>query len=184
MASPEQTPGRARIVVGVDGSPAALAALRWAAAEARRDALGVEAIIAWRPSAPLGPPAGQPPASSQTLQERGEDAERVLDVALGSVDLGGVEVTRRVERGSPHRVLLSAAAEAEAELLVIGGHGGRLSGRLPWSTGQQLIGVAACPVVVVPPHARRPSDERRAHEQSSGAARPAVPLGGSGVLPG
>ena len=182
MASPEQTPRRARIVVGVDGSPAALAALRWAAAEARRDALGVDAVIAWRPSAPLAPPGGQPPASTQTLQERGEDAERVLDIALAAVDLTGVEVTRRVERGSPHRVLLSAAADAE--MLVIGGHAGRLAGRLPWSTGQQLIGVAACPVVVVPPDARPRSEERRSRVHASGSDRPVVPLGGGGMLPG
>ncbi|HXB15821.1 MAG TPA: universal stress protein [Solirubrobacteraceae bacterium] len=142
-----------RIVVGVDGSPASAAALRWAAGEAARHSARLEAVIAWRPaSAALGSPAVHPPASSRTIEEREEDAEAVLEGVLGTVgDLSwdGLEVERRVMRGTPHRVLAEAATGAS--MLVIGGSSGRLAGKKPWSTGQHVVHDAHCPVVVVPP---------------------------------
>jgi nucleotide-binding universal stress UspA family protein len=141
-----------RIVVGVDGSAASTAALRWAAREAARHAARLEAVIAWRPAgAALGSPAAAPPASSRTIEEREEDAEAVLEGVLGAVgELAGdgLEVERRVMKGTPHRVLAEAAAGAS--MLVIGGRSGRLAGKKPWSTGQHLVHDAHCPVVVVP----------------------------------
>ncbi len=141
-----------RIVVGVDGSAASNAALRWAADEAVRRHGRLEAVIAWRPSVALGPPAGHPPASACSIAERAEDAEALLDTALAQVGggqaAGAVEVERRVMRGSPHRVLMEAADGAS--MLVIGGGSGKLAGKLPWSTGRQVVNGARCPVVVVP----------------------------------
>jgi nucleotide-binding universal stress UspA family protein len=140
-----------RIVVGIDGSPASSAALRWAADEAIRRDGRLEAVIAWRPSVASGPPAGRPPASARSLAEREEDAEVLLESALaqlGGVQQGRVEVERKVMRGSPHRVLVEAADGAS--MLVIGGRSGKLAGKLPWSTGQHVVHEAHCPVVVVP----------------------------------
>lgn len=142
-----------RIVVGVDGSAASEAALRWAADEAVRRHGKLQAVIAWRPSVAFGPPAGPPPRASSSLAERAEDAELLLDTALSSIggESGPVEVERRVMRGSPHRVLADAADGAS--MLVIGGRAGKLAGKLPWSTGRQVVHDASCPVVVVPPEA-------------------------------
>jgi nucleotide-binding universal stress UspA family protein len=141
--------GHERIVVGVDGTPAAAAALRWAASEAERHEARLQAVIAWRPPAGLGPPAGHPPATARSsLEERAEDAEVVLEGAVREVERGGVDVERRVMRGSPHRVLVEAADGAS--MLVIGGRSGKLAGKLPWSTGRQVVHDAHCPVVVVP----------------------------------
>jgi len=142
------------IVVGVDGSAAANAALRWAAEEAARRQGRLDAVIAWRPTATFGPPAGHPPASSRTLAEREEDAELMLEEALAQLAANGLQVERRVMRGSPHRVLMEAAEGAS--LLVIGGHSGKLAGKMPWSTGRQLVSEARCPVVVVPPGGAAP----------------------------
>src|SRR4051812_46203796 len=148
----EPVTAQERIVVGVDGSPASGAALRWAAEEASRRHGRLEAVIAWRPRTALGPPAGHPSPSARSLAERAEDAEVVLDGALGQLGDEGANgaVERKVMRGSPHRVLLEAAAGAS--LLVIGGHSGKLAGKLPWSTGQHVVHDAHCPVVVVPPN--------------------------------
>ena len=177
---------RQRIVVGVDGSGASTAALRWAAGEAERHAARLEAVIAWRPAAAISPPGGHAPASARTLQERRADAEAVLDVALTEVASSGIEIERRVMRGSPHRVLLDAGDGAT--MLVIGGRSGKLSGKLPWSTGQQLISDARCPVVVVPPPRAQhvvglnagPRRERSVQDSGAGAAGVAR----SGLLPG
>src|SRR6185437_3601577 len=138
-----------RIVVGVDGTPASAAALRWALREATRSDSQLEAVIAWRPVAALGPPAGHPPASaSSSLEQREEDAEVVLEGALRDLPRDGVGVGRRVMRGSPHRVLVEAADGAS--MLVIGGRSGKLAGKKLWSTGRQVVHDAHCPVVVVP----------------------------------
>ncbi len=145
---------RRRIVVGVDGSEPSQAALRWSLAEAEQRAARVEAVIAWRPSASVAPPAGRPSASTCTIQERHADAEAIVERELREAGPPGVvETQARVMRGSPYRVLLDAARGAE--LLVIGGSSGKLGGKLPWSTGQQLVREAMCPVVVVPARAAR-----------------------------
>jgi nucleotide-binding universal stress UspA family protein len=177
---------RRRIVVGVDGSSASTAALRWAAAEAARHAARLEAVIAWRPAASMSPPGGHPQASARTLQERRADAEAVLDIALREVSSSGVEIERRVMRGSPHRVLLEAGDGAT--MLVIGGHAGKLSGKLPWSTGQHLVRDVRCPLVIVPRsrtggagahEAGAPRRERATENTGGGAAG----VAGAGLPP-
>jgi nucleotide-binding universal stress UspA family protein len=172
---------RERIVAGVDGSPAAKAALRWAVEEAGRRASRLDAVIAWRPNPTIEPPAAHPPLSGCGPPSRREDAETELDLALGEIDVAGVEIERRVMRGSPHRVLLEAAEGAS--MVVVGGRSGKLAGKLPWSTGQQVVLDAPCPVVVVPPAAARTrrGDRREPGERSAG---PAAGVAGGGVLPG
>jgi nucleotide-binding universal stress UspA family protein len=172
---------RQRIVVGVDGSPAAAAALRWATGEAARHAMRLDAVIAWRPSPAIAPPAGHPAASTRTQEERRGDAEAVLEEALAEVDTAAVEVERRVMRGSPHRVLLEASEGAS--LIVIGGHTGKLAGKLPWSTGQQLVHEAECPVVVVPAAAATRIGQPR-QPSAAAEASPGAGVAGGGVLPG
>jgi nucleotide-binding universal stress UspA family protein len=184
MSASVPQPQRQRIVVGVDGSSASTGALHWAAGEARRHGARLEVVIAWRPSAAVAaPPGGHPPASSRTLQEHRADAEAVLDIALGEISTSGIEIDRRAMRGSPHRVLLEASDGAD--MLVIGGRSGKLAGKLPWSTGQQVLSDASCPVVVVPAAAARlaeqhdtePAGESRSAHASAGVV-------GGGVLPG
>ncbi len=170
---------RERIVVGVDGSDASHAALAWALDEARRRAAVLDAVIAWRPTAAIAPPAGHPSASTRSIAERRADAEELLDAALSGCSTEGVEVERRALRGTPHRVLLEAARGAS--MLVVGGRSGLLAGKLPWSTGRQLVTDAGCPVVVVPV-ASRSSDPGRVHAGQPARAR--AGLAGGGPLPG
>jgi nucleotide-binding universal stress UspA family protein len=146
-SSAPQNPRPPHIVVGVDGSEASRSALRWALAEAELRNGEVEAVIAWRPALALAAPAARPAASGRSLEEQSEDAKARIEHVLAAEE-ADVAVHCRATRGTANRVLLEASSAAD--LLVIGGRSGQLAGKLPWSTGRQLVSEAHCPVVVVP----------------------------------
>jgi nucleotide-binding universal stress UspA family protein len=145
------------IVVGVDGSPGAVAALRFAVEEARTHGKRLHVVHAWRMPLSLvtAEPAafGVPMVPDLAIDEvRGSalaEAAAVLDAALESVDTSGVEVERELVEAPPARALIEAAQGAE--LLVVGsrGHGG-FTGLLLGSVSQQCTHHAPCPVVIVP----------------------------------
>jgi nucleotide-binding universal stress UspA family protein len=148
MAGPPTTDDRGRIVVGVDGSPASLKALEWAAQQATLTGAVVEAVTAWHFPTAFG---GYPIVDQIDWQA---DAQAIQDIALK--EAFGPEATalrRRVVQGHPVRVLLDAAAGAG--LLVVGsrGHGG-FTGLLLGSVSEHVVAHAPCAVVVV-----RPSDD-------------------------
>ena len=135
----------ARIVVGVDGSEVAGAALAFAVEEARLRGASLDAVIAWHEpytAASIAPIAPDPGVYTDA-------ATSTLDESLAAVDAGGVEVRKLVERGGPAEALLRVAEGAD--LLVVGsrGHGG-FTGLLLGSVSQQVVHHATCPVVVVP----------------------------------
>ena len=140
-----------RIVVGVDGSENAAAALAWAVEEGRRRGATVEAVHAWHEPVVGGTAAGLVPVPLDTdAFEQG--SRQQLDEAVDAVvdDGTGLELERLLVHYSPARVLLDRAAGAD--LLVVGrrGHGGFM-GLLLGSVSQQIVWHAPCPVVVVPP---------------------------------
>lgn len=138
----------ARIVVGVDGSPHSIEALRWAVAEATLRQAELVAAVAWEfPFVPSGPGAGFYVGPS--AEELADEAQRHLAEALSRVDTGPVPVTQVIDYGSAAGLLLELAADAD--LLVIGarGHGG-FAGLLLGSVSQQCTTHAVCPTVVVP----------------------------------
>ena len=137
----------ARIVVGVDGSAPADAALAFAREEARLRQATLVAVTAWHEPyvaptvAPIGPDPGLlADAARSTL----------ADALRGAgLDAAGDDVERVVERGGPAEVLLRAAEGAD--LLVVGSRGrGGFTGLLLGSVSQQVVHHARCPVVVVP----------------------------------
>ena len=144
-SSAEATGRQGRIVVGVDGAPGSLAALRWAVAEARLREATVEAVIAWAPPQTYGFTPAYPTEDFQA------DATVGLQQAIDSVqnDSDGVKIVPTVTEGRPAPVLLAAAAKAD--LLVVGsrGHGG-FAGMLLGSVSQHCVHHAIGPVVVVP----------------------------------
>jgi nucleotide-binding universal stress UspA family protein len=146
------------IVIGVDGSPASIAALRWAVRQATATCAAVEAICAWEsPSmAELTPPAGIPPVVQQPVDDATAlDSERrrlddVIESATGSsASHCEVSLAAKLVEGHPAHVLVQAADRAE--LLVVGksGHGAFL-GMLLGSVSRDVTAHAPCPVVVVP----------------------------------
>jgi nucleotide-binding universal stress UspA family protein len=137
--------------VGVDGSPGSIAALRWAAAEAkRRGDTTVRAVHVWEyPYAALAPsPIGTAVPPVEMMQEAATEA---LATCLAEAELpDDVPIERIVREGAPAKVLLDEAADAD--LLVVGsrGHGG-FAGLLLGSVATQVVHHAKIPTVVVPP---------------------------------
>lgn len=139
-----------RIVVGVDGSPGSLAALRWALDDAERRRATVDVVLAWSGTSVL---AASPYVGVylDPAQERNE-AKQALDDAVASglgPDHQSFEVNRILADGNPGESLVEAARGAD--LLVVGSRGrGGVVGLLLGSVSQHCVRHASCPVVVVP----------------------------------
>jgi nucleotide-binding universal stress UspA family protein len=138
-----------RVVVGVDGSAGARAALRFAVGDAVRRGVPVEAVISYRP-----PEAWMDFDAIGDLQY--DEAEAA---AVERAETFIAEVLREIPEPHPEihvTAVLGSAADAliresaGAELLVVGsrGHGG-FSSMLLGSTSMQCALHAACPVTVV-----------------------------------
>jgi nucleotide-binding universal stress UspA family protein len=139
--------GRERIVVGVDGSPAAQHALAWALDEARARRAALEVVHAWSV-----PPIVSPYAPSGGIGPILEEAaQRIVDDAVSRANVDGlpVPVTCTVRCGGAAGVLLDAGRGAD--LIVVGSRGrGGFEGLLLGSVTHQVTHHAACPVVVLP----------------------------------
>jgi nucleotide-binding universal stress UspA family protein len=138
------------IVVGVDGSDGAHAALRWAVCEAYLRGAKVEAVCAWSFPVPIGfPYAELQGMASVDLHARAEaTVATAIEKALADE---GVEVLvqSRVVMSHPVPALLGAAEAAD--LLVVGTRGrGGLAGVVLGSVSRQCAEHAPCPVVIVP----------------------------------
>jgi nucleotide-binding universal stress UspA family protein len=135
------------IVVGVDGSESAKAALRFALEEAQIRSLDVRAVAAWHIPAPAYGGAFDPGLADELEEAARATLERVLTEA--GAEAAGVHVELVVREGAPARVLLDAADDAN--LLVVGSRGlGGFRGLLLGSVSQQCSQHAPCPVVIVP----------------------------------
>jgi len=135
-----------RIVVGVDDSRGARAALGWALDEARRHGAQVVLLhaylleVAWIDKADIE-------RWSETERQAAESA--LSQIAEKLQVPAGVELAVRVVEGNPVNVLIDASRDAD--LLVVGSRGrGGLTGLLLGSVSQRCVERAHCPVVVVP----------------------------------
>jgi nucleotide-binding universal stress UspA family protein len=129
-----------QIVVGVDGSSGADAALRWAIREAHDRGGRVRAVVVYQPSPPVVTEA----------QARGE-AEATLATATSSATAmaAKLSIIGEITSGEPAAALVEAAADAD--LLVLGSHGhSRLHHTLLGSVTEICARTATCPVVVIP----------------------------------
>ncbi|TKK84028.1 universal stress protein [Herbidospora galbida] len=159
------------IVVGVDGSPATVAAIEWAADDAARTGLPLHVVFAVDRS-PHEIPKFPSPGLEDALS-RG--AARVLDEAEKAARArqpGITVVTEQIE-GRPADVLRRAAAEA-AEL-VVGTRGmGGFAGAVVGSVSSHVAGHVPGPVVVVRHLPGPPTGEIVVGVDDSPAARPAL----------
>jgi nucleotide-binding universal stress UspA family protein len=134
-----------RIVVGVDGSPSSMKALRWAIRQAELTGAEVEAVTAW--SYPSG--YGWDTSGDGAIDFEG-NAGKLLFEALAEVSgiAPDVVVEPVVAYGHAADVLVRAAEGAD--LLVVGsrGHGG-FAGMLVGSVSQHCVQHARCPVLVL-----------------------------------
>jgi nucleotide-binding universal stress UspA family protein len=138
-----------RIVVGVDGSPPSLAALRWAVRQAGLTGATVDAVAGWQYPAVVAGYGWAPVMPAENI-DFGEIAEKTLADAISQTldPSSDVRVSARVEEGNAARVLLDVAAGAD--LLVVGsrGHGG-FAGALLGSVSQHCVQHSPCPVVII-----------------------------------
>ena len=142
-----------RIVVGMEGSGGAKTALRWALCEATyRDAV-VEVVTAYAPSyVPATPDFNYVPLdpSVDLEKEVGRMQAEVVEEVLDGIDIGNVEIRRRMMKGRPADSLITAAEGAA--MLVVGSRGrGGFRGLRLGSVSQQIAHHADCPVVIVRP---------------------------------
>lgn len=139
---------RPRVLVGVDGSTAAHAALEFAAQEARlRDATLVAVMAVDVPDyAWIDPYA----VRSHPTEDLLALAHQKLDRVLAAAGTEGLEVERVVTAVPAPRALIDRSADSE--LLVVGsrGHGG-FRGLVMGSVSMQCVLHAQCPVTVVRP---------------------------------
>ena len=149
--------GARTIVVGIDGSPAAEAALAFAFDEASHHGWTLVALHAWDvPSYDLLiVPNGPVPVP---LTDVADDEVRLTAEVLAGFrdDYPDVDVEERLVRGPAVKSLVDASATAA--MVVIGTHGhGPAMGALLGSVSNGLLHKAKVPVVVVPPIPTAPS---------------------------
>lgn len=140
----------ARIVVGIDGSPESVQALRWALAEAKLRGAALCVVHTWAyPYIAAGP--GLDPGLDADMIDNAETVAKEL--VRGELDdLGdktvGVDIECVIVEGAAAPALLDAAEGAD--LLVVGSRGrGGFTGLLLGSVSQQCAHHASCPVVIV-----------------------------------
>lgn len=133
------------VVVGIDGSPAAERALRWAMDEAVSRGCPLHVVNVW----------DYEPLADWTMtteQDVGARSERVISEALRTASVGRAEfpeIVRHSLRGVPAEVLEKEGRDAA--LLVVASHAGhRLRKIVLGSTSTDLVRHARVPVVVIP----------------------------------
>lgn len=148
--SSHNAPGPMGIVVGIDDSPAARAAVQWAAREAGLRSIPLTLVHAISPEVSSWRRTPLPAGVMRWQQDHGR---RLVDGALKVVDEAATD-------GGPtavHTEILSSGAvptlidlSKDAEMVVAGAQGsGRWPGRLLGSVSSALLRHAHCPVAII-----------------------------------
>lgn len=146
VTSTESSTARPRVVVGVDGSPQSVQALRWGAHFAASAGASLDAVAAWH--WPSGGAWGMAPIPMNWDPK--QDTETVVNDAVE--DAFGARRPKDIRlivcQGNPAQVLLEESKGAL--MLVVGsrGHGG-FAGLLLGSVSSAVAEHATCPVLVV-----------------------------------
>jgi universal stress protein A len=132
-----------RIVCGIDFSPAAVRALRYAGvlASADRGHLIVTHVVSGNDNsstAMTGRDAQDPNSPSALWRQR-------VHLAADTDIPPGVSVQERVQVGDPAAEILRLAGDEQSELIVIGGH----RGHPPGCVMSAVVAGASCPVLVI-----------------------------------
>ncbi|MFE5828196.1 universal stress protein [Streptomyces erythrochromogenes] len=151
-----------RVVVGVTGSLASLAALRHGLAEARRDGRTLVAVLAWEPPEGEALFAQRPDRAWAKMWAETSRAQlkSAFHEALGGVP-ADLPVELRVVRGAPGPVLCAVASRT-GDLLVVGtarkdGLAMRLRRR---PVSRFVLAKSQCPVLAVPAPELLPGEAR------------------------
>jgi nucleotide-binding universal stress UspA family protein len=147
--------GQPAILVGVSGSGASLAALRWAAVEARRRDARLRVIQAWEPRPARAPYAAAATDDGSSAGTAAGHLARLVRATTGDQAGAGIDV--EVVAGPAERVLVDASADAS--MLVLGS-----GGQTPFTPAadqqaerpvgpviRACLSHAHCPVLVISP---------------------------------
>jgi nucleotide-binding universal stress UspA family protein len=138
------------IVVGVDGSESARAALRFAVEEARLRSARMRVVAAWHVPTTVYQGA-YVPTNPSLGEELETSTRRAVEAALGELSdvAEDIVVETVVREGQAAQILIEEAESAD--LLVLGSRGlGGFRGLLLGSVSQQCAHHASCPLVIVP----------------------------------
>jgi len=147
-------PAPQQIIVGVHRSAASLAALRWAAAEARLRRAMLHVVHAWEPAirrasyAILGDGAA---SGHERLRAQGVLTAIMLGVYGSEIPPG---ITAELAEGMAERVLVQRSQQAS--LLVLGAAGAHLAGRPAGPVIRACMRSARCPLVIITASADAP----------------------------
>ncbi|MHA6799411.1 universal stress protein [Bounagaea algeriensis] len=144
--------GPGTIVVGVDGSPSAKAALQWAVQQGEWTGARLRAVAAWEFPAFYSWEGGPMPPDDFE-----EAARTSMNESVDEIEHEGtrVAIDREVHHGHAAQVLLDASQAADVELLVVGSRGhGSFYGALLGSVSQRCAQHAKVPVVIVRGHGK------------------------------
>jgi nucleotide-binding universal stress UspA family protein len=147
------------IVCGLDGSTAAINALR-AAAELARGLGGHLVALHVRPATPtqLAPSIGGPHQPFVEPLDAARAAVALVERPVADLD-PGVPTTMRIESGNPAAHLAQVAAETGHGIVVVGSHRhGLLRSAVLGSVSWRLAATAPVPVMIVPPTAASTND--------------------------
>jgi nucleotide-binding universal stress UspA family protein len=146
-------PAITRILVPIDFSPSARAALEYAAFLTARFGAALDVLHVWEPPGYVGPDtlallpvsAGQPGWD----QTRGE-VSREVEQFLGKAGAKPKNLSIRVEAGEPSDTILHIARETSVDLVVMGTHGRTgLSRLLIGSVAEAVLRRSTCPVLTI-----------------------------------
>jgi nucleotide-binding universal stress UspA family protein len=134
------------ILVALDGSADAAAALRHAASLARDQHARLIALTVV-PTAP--PQVANPGAVAPSPAETDDAYARILRRAVDALP-ADVGVETRIARGRPAKAIVETAGEVGCDLIVMGAHGhGRLHHALIGSTSDAVLRATELPVLLM-----------------------------------
>jgi nucleotide-binding universal stress UspA family protein len=137
-----QTEKRPRIVVGVDGSPPSILALRWAGALAPLLQADIRVVTAWEFEIPHG---RLTPAVADPDHVARDVCSEAVSKAFGPVPPPALELV--IRQGPATKVLIDESRQAE--LLILGSRGlGGLKGLLIGAVSAAVAEQAKCSVLV------------------------------------
>jgi nucleotide-binding universal stress UspA family protein len=136
------------IVVGTDGSPTAEKAVEQAAEQAEVHKAKVHVVSAYEPgSVRIG---GGFEERSQWMASPGTTVDSVLERAVGTIRVKGVDVESYARKGNAAEAVLDVADECRADLIIVGNKGMKGARRfLLGSVPDKISHHAPCSVLIV-----------------------------------
>ena len=142
-----------KILVGIDGSANAAAALAWAVSESQARGASVEAVYVWHePSMAYSAADSAPGYIPPVAGDIEEMAQHILDDTLKTIpDVHDVKIGLRGASGAPVDILTHAAEEPDVAMTALGtrGHGG-VVGLVLGSVSHAMTHHSRKPLAIIP----------------------------------